>query len=43
MDDGDNRAGWTPQMVFWNTLGTCAGALLGAVALVISLVAILRS
>lgn len=42
MDDGDNRSGWTPQMVFWNTVGTCLGAVFGAVALVIALFVLIR-
>lgn len=31
--DTDNRGAWTPKMVFFNTLGTVAGALSGWVAL----------
>lgn len=40
--EGDNRSAWTPQLVFWNTIGTCAGAVLGVAAILISLVALLR-
>lgn len=41
--DGDNRSGWTPNMVLWNTIGTVLGAVFGGSALVISLVALLRT
>jgi len=42
MDDGDHRAAWTPGMVFWNTVGTCFGAVFGAVALLISVYVLIR-
>ena len=40
--EGDNRSAWTPQLVFWNTAGTVAGAMFGIVAILISLVALLK-
>ena len=39
--DSDERRAWTPRLVFWNTLGTVAGAASGLVALVIVLVQVL--
>jgi len=39
--EGDNRSGWSPRMVFWNTLGTCLGAMLSGVALLVALIALL--
>jgi len=35
MDNGDARNSWTPRMVFYNTLGTCVGAMSGVVAIVV--------
>jgi len=40
--EGDNRQAWTRSMVVWNTVGTVAGAMFGIVAILISLVALLR-
>jgi len=45
MTDGDENVvtkqdllGWTPRLVFWNTIGTLLGGAAGLVALVIVLV-----
>ena len=49
MSDGDHPTttksdliGWTPQMVFWNTLGTIIGGVSGVAALAIAVVALLK-
>jgi hypothetical protein len=34
------NTGWTPKMVYWNTVGTVAGALIGFASMILSLVAI---
>jgi hypothetical protein len=42
MDTGDARNAWSPQMAFWNTVGTIVGSVAGLAALVIAIVALLR-
>jgi hypothetical protein len=34
--------GWTPQLVFWNTVGTIVGGVAGIAALVVAAVALLK-
>ena len=41
MDDGDSRQAWTRRMAYYNTLGTILGAIMGIVAIMIALVALL--
>ena len=41
--DGDGAYGWTPRMVYVNTLGTLVGAISGLAALAIALVVLLRT
>lgn len=41
-DSNEPRHSWTPQMVFWNTLGTVTGAVLSGAALVIAIIALLK-
>lgn len=43
MDTSDARNAWTPQMAFWNTVGTVLGAITSMAALLIALVALMRS
>ena len=41
-DETPDRLGWTPQMVFYNTVGTIIGGVAGVAALVIALVALIK-
>lgn len=43
MNESDNRAAWSPKMAFYNTLGTAIGAIAGLAAILIALLALLRT
>ena len=43
MDDGAHKSGWTPAAVWVNTLATALGSLTGVSALIVAVIALIKS